>query len=204
MVLSYNSKSCRHRVLFCSFLSLSWWAFTFTVANNVPDFETALLWRRLASAGWGIYYSLLLHYVLLLTKRYILLQKYWLYLLLYLLLLYLPAVLNVFLYGICSETASVSYVLLNTPFGWVNVSGITALDIPHLASHHIFVLASVSFLLHWGVTAQESAKRKPALLIDYSVFFALIIGTATDTLINTIFQADFPQFGPVVIIFPAR
>lgn len=129
LVLSYNGSSTQHRVLFCSFLCLSWWAFAFSIANSAPDFETTLLWRRLASVGWGIYYSLLLHYILILTEKNTLLQKYWLYL-----LIYMPATLNVFLYGIYDRTVHASYHLLKTPLGWVNVAGVKTLDIPHLAS----------------------------------------------------------------------
>ncbi|MCL5982310.1 MAG: EAL domain-containing protein [Firmicutes bacterium] len=198
MVLSYNSRSTQHRVLFCSFLCLSWWAFAFTVANNAPDIETALLWRRLASAGWGIYYSLLLHYILILTERNALLRKRWLYL-----LLYLPAVLNVFLYGIYNETALASYNLLKTPLGWVNIAGLTALDLSHFASYIVFTLASIIYLLHWGVTAQDRIKRIIALLIACSAFLALIIGTLTEHLINAVFRVSFPQVGPIVIMFPA-
>jgi diguanylate cyclase (GGDEF)-like protein len=198
MVLSYNSRSTQHRVLFISFLCLSWWAFAFTVANNAPDIETALLWRRLASAGWGIYYSLLLHYILILTERSALLQKRWLYL-----LLYLPAALNVFLYGIYDETALASYNLLKTPLGWVNIAGLTALDLSHFASYIVFTLASIIYLLHWGLTAQNRINRRIALLIACSAFLALIIGTLTEHLINAVFRVSFPQLGPIVIIIPA-
>ena len=198
MVLSYNSSSTQHRVLFCSFLCLSWWAFAFTIANNAPDFETALLWRRLASAGWGIYYSLFLHYILILTERNALLRKHWLYL-----LLYLPAALNLFLYGIYDQTARASYHLLKTPFGWVNIAGITALDMVHFVSYIGFALASIIFLFHWGMTARERTKRITALLIACSAFLALIIGTLTEHLLTAVFQVDFPQVAPIVIMFPS-
>ncbi|MBS4008312.1 MAG: EAL domain-containing protein [Clostridium sp.] len=198
LVLSYNGSSTQHRVLFCSFLCLSWWAFAFSIANSAPDFETTLLWRRLASVGWGIYYSLLLHYILILTEKNTLLQKYWLYL-----LIYMPATLNVFLYGIYDRTVHASYHLLKTPLGWVNVAGVKTLDIPHLASYLVFTLASVIFLFHWGITSQKRTKRKIALIIGGSTFFALIIGTLTEHLINAFFQVDFPQIGPIVILIPA-
>jgi len=198
MVLSFNSKSTQHRVLFFSFICLSWWAFAFTIANNAPDYGTALFWRRLASAGWGIYYSLLFHYILILTEKNTLLQKPWLYP-----LLYLPAALNVFLYGIYDETALLSYHLLKTPLGWTNVAGITAMDMAHFASYIGFSLASIVTLIHWGVTAKEQVKRITALIISCSALLALIIGTLTDHLISVVFQVNFPQIGPIVIMFPA-
>ncbi|HSV32338.1 MAG TPA: diguanylate cyclase, partial [Atribacteraceae bacterium] len=198
MVFSYNGRSTMHRVLFCSFLCLSWWAFTFTIANTAPDTETALLWRRLASAGWGIYYSLFLHYILILTEKNALLQKYWLYL-----LLYLPAALNVFLYGIYDQTARASYHLLKTPLGWVNIAGVRALDMAHFVSYIGFTLAGIILLFHWGLTAQERAKRKIALLIGGSALLALIIGTLTEHLLSAFFQINFPQVAPIVIIIPA-
>lgn len=198
MVISYNSSSTLHRVLFCSFLCLAWWAFAFTIANNAPSYETALLWRRLASAGWGIYYSLFLHYSLILTERKALLQKYWLYL-----LLYLPAALNVFLYGIHEQAARASYHLLKTPFGWANIAGVTALDMPHFISYIGFTLASIILLFHWGLTAQERTKRKIALLIGSTAILALIIGTLTEHFLSAIFQVHFPQLGPIVIMIPA-
>jgi diguanylate cyclase (GGDEF)-like protein len=197
MVLSYNSRSTMHRVLFCSFLCLSWWAFALTIANTAPDYETALLWRRLASVGWGIF-SLFLHYILILTERKALLQKYWLYL-----LIYLPAALNVFIYGIYEQTARASYHLLKTPFGWTNIAGVTALDMPFFLSYLVLALASFIFLLHWGVTAKERTKRKTALLIGSTIILALIIGTLTDHLLSAIFQVNFPQTAPIAIMIPA-
>ncbi|MBS3975613.1 MAG: hypothetical protein KGZ75_02625 [Syntrophomonadaceae bacterium] len=197
-VLSYNSRSALHRLLCLSFLCLSWWGFAFAVANAAPDYETALFWRRLAAAGWGIYYSLFLHYVLLLTERNALLQKYWLYL-----FLYLPALLNVFLYGICDQTALQAYHLVQTPAGWVNMAGILALDLAHLAHYIGFALTGLVLLLTWGMTARERTKRKIARIIGYAVVAALIIGTLTEHAISEIFQVSFPQLGPIAILIIA-
>ncbi|HAP32508.1 MAG TPA: hypothetical protein DCQ14_05585, partial [Firmicutes bacterium] len=114
-----------------------------------------------------------------------------------------PAALNVFLYGIFNQTAQVSYYLFKTPAGWVNMAGITALDMAHFASYIGFTLAGIIFLLHWGLTAQERTKRKIALLIGCSIILALIIGTLTEHLLSALFRINFPQLGPTVIMIPA-
>jgi diguanylate cyclase (GGDEF)-like protein len=198
LVLSYNSRSALHRLLCLSFLCLSWWGFAFTVVNTAPDHETALFWRRLAAAGWGIYFSLFLHFILLLTERNALLQKYWLYL-----FLYLPALINVFLYGIYDQTALRAYNLVQTPAGWVNMAGILTLDLAFLVHYIGFTLAGLVLLLTWGMNDRERIKGKIARIIGYSILAALIMGTLTEHAINEIFQISFPQLGPITILIPA-
>jgi hypothetical protein len=198
VVLSYNTQSAIHRLLCISFLCLTWWSFTFSVANNAPNYEAALFWRRLASAGWGVYYSPLLHFILLLTERNALLNKYWSYL-----FLYLPALLNIFLYGIFDQTALQVYELVQTPAGWVNVAGILPLDLSHFLHYLVFLLTGIILLLHWGMTARERAKRDIARIIGHAAAAALIIGTFTEHLIYEVFQINFPQLAPIVILIPA-
>ena len=103
LILSRNTKSTMHWLVFCCCLDMSLWAISFAIGNMAPDEASCLVWRRIGSVGWGSMFSYFLHYILLLTGSR-LMRKKWIYL-----LLYVPAVLNIFLYGIYTKTAEASY-----------------------------------------------------------------------------------------------
>jgi len=67
-VFTYNTKSLMHWLFFFCCLDMSLWALSFSIGNVAADYESALLWRRIASVGWGSIFSYFLHYILLLPK----------------------------------------------------------------------------------------------------------------------------------------
>lgn len=194
--LSINTKSMLNRLFFAACLSLSIWAFCFSIANSAQDYETALLWRRWASLGWGTVYSLLLHFYLILTERDKILQKKWLYV-----LLYLPAVVNVFAFGY-SDTARGQYNLDNTTMGWVNVSANGWGDLYFNLYYIIFTTTGLLLLWNFGNKSKDPIKKKQAYLFMFSYTMAMILGTATDVIVNTYTSLIVPQMAPVIILLP--
>lgn len=115
-ILSLNTGSKLNRLYCIACLSLSIWSFCFSITNSAPDYETAILWRRLASLGYGTVYSILLHFSLILTERTAVLKNKWIYV-----VLYFPAAVNVIAFGY-NASAKEQYNLIYTAAGWVNIS----------------------------------------------------------------------------------
>ncbi|NMA33830.1 MAG: sensor domain-containing phosphodiesterase, partial [Clostridiaceae bacterium] len=116
-----NPGSVTNRLFFALTTTLFIWSFGFAMAISAADLPTCLFWRRFAAIGWGIFFSVLLHFIISLTGRSRLLNRWWKYA-----LLYLPAgvCLSVFTYlpGYFPRLNPNQYNLVQTPMGWVNVS----------------------------------------------------------------------------------
>ena len=112
-IIDLNYKSRLNRIFFMICLSLSVWSFSFSIANSVTDYGTALFWRRISSIGWGTVYSFLLHFVLLLTQRHKILKNRWIHI-----VLYLPAIVNILVFGIFAQG---QYNLFYSAVGWTHI-----------------------------------------------------------------------------------
>ncbi|WP_138494143.1 EAL domain-containing protein [Paenibacillus pinistramenti] len=194
--ISLNTKSMLNRLYLAACLAMSIWAFCFSIANSAHNYETAILWRRLASAGWGTVYSLLLNFYFILTEKERILKNKWLFV-----LLYLPAVWNVYTFGI-SETAGEKYKLINTAGGWVNVSTNSWEDLYFNLYYVLFTSAGLLLLWNWGRRTKDPAKKKQAYLFLTSYFITMILGTMTDVVVNTYTPYSIPQLAPVIILLP--
>ena len=185
-----------HWLFFCCCLDMSLWALSFSIGNVATDYESALFWRRIASVGWSSLFSYFLHYILLLTGNK-LLKKKSIYI-----LLYMPALLNIFLYGIYTNTVVQSYHLVQTYFGWINISGNTLLDWYYNLYYVGYTVIGIVLLLYWGFTSKEIAKRKQSAIIGISYIVAVIFGTLTEYTINYFLNVKVPQLAPVIILIP--
>lgn len=196
-ILALNAKVMQNRIFFILCLSLSVWAFSFSIANTAPDYETALFWRRIASLGWGTAYSLLLHFVLLLTQRHRILKNKWLYV-----LLYLPAVINVFIYGLYNKVARGQYNLVKSVAGWIHIPANNSLDWYFNLYYMGFTIVGLGILLYWGRKTSEHKIKKQTSLLITSVIIAFIVGTITDIIANRYLLGAVPQIAVVIMLIP--
>lgn len=193
--LSINVHSKLNRLFCGACLSLAVWAFCFSMANSAQDVETALLWRRCASLGWGTVYSLLLHFFLLVTERSKILKVKWIYV-----LLYLPAVVNIMVFGY-SEAAGERYRLVHTATGWVNVSADSGWDLYFNLYYILFTVTGLLLIWNWRKT-EDPLKKVQAYLFMFSYSVAMIFGTITDVIVNSYTSCTIPQMAPVIVLLP--
>lgn len=195
-ILWLNPRNMLNRVFFAATLSLSAWAFCFAMANSAPDYETSLLWRRAASIGWGTAYSVLLHFILILTERTKLLQQRWLYI-----ILYVPVLVNIYAFGI-SPAAAERYDLVFRAGGWINVPLHTPWDQYFNIYYISFSLVGLFLIGQWGMTTREADKKRQSLLLILAFAVAVVLGTLTDVIVNSFLELDLPQMAPVATLIP--
>lgn len=196
-VLFLNVNSNLHRVFFASCLSMCFWAFSFSIANSASDYETCMLWRRVACLGWGTYFSILLHFILILTNHKWLLQKKWLYL-----LLYFPAAVNVFAFCFFGPVAEGVYNLYYTEAGWVNVPGSTVWDSWFNLYYGSFSAIGAGLVLQWGVTAKDGRIKKQSLMMGASYILAVLAGTLTEFIMIDQYPGTSVQVAPIIALLP--
>lgn len=196
-IYSYNSRSIMHKVFLLSCFSLCLWNFSFSIANSAISYNTAVIWRRVASFGWGSFFSFMLHSILLYTKQKKLLTKKLTYL-----VLYLPVAFNLYVFGIHENTTDIIYDLICTDVGWINTSEFTVYDWIYNVYYVVFSVIGLLLLIHWGYKSRDSRNRKQTVLITLSYVITLVMGTITEFVANIYLSMHLPQLGPVLILFP--
>lgn len=192
-----NPKATLNRLFFLVCLSLGVWAFAFAMANAAGTYGESLLWRRVASFGWGIVYSILLHFFLLLTKKTGLLKHRATYV-----LLYLPAALNVFLFGIYGPIANTQYHLIQLESGWINVYSGGVGEFFFNAYYLLFSLMGLIAVWNWKGLTQDLVKKRTAVVISVTFFAGVVLGTLTDVLANQYLTFYVPQLGIIFAAIP--
>lgn len=196
-IISLNPKAKLNRIFFGICIALFFWAFGFSVAISAPEIKMCLLWRRVSALGWGTLYSMLLHFNLVLTKKDGVLKKWWSYV-----LLYLPSVIIVFVFAVFSDMAILQYNLINTDYGWTNISVNNAWDWFFNIYYISYTIFGLGLVLLWGRKSCEDQIKKQANIVFFSFIIALFLGTLTDIVINTYFSIVIPQMAPAVIMIP--
>ena len=197
-IIGLNFRSLLNRLFFGISLLLCVWSFSFAIANSAVDYETALFWRRVAALGWGPVYSFLLHFIMVLTERNKWLKNRWLYV-----FLYVPAFINVVIFGLHNEMARQNYHLVQTVAGWANITVNSLWDQFFHLHYAGFTLIGLWLLWEWGRRSQDSVKKQQANLLIISFMTAFIGGSLTDIIGNTLLKDAVPPFAPVFILIPA-
>lgn len=197
LLLHISIKSTLHWVLLLSCLMLCIWTFSFCIANSAPDYETSLFWRRAASFGWGTFFSFLLHFTLLLTGHDKLMRKNWVYL-----VIYVPALMNIFVFGIIDRMAVHQFRLIETYAGWINANRHNFWDWFYNLYYSGFSLTIMILLLRWGVSSKETLRRKQARMLFNSFILVLVAGTLTEFVINYSGTVRVPQVAPILAMIP--
>jgi len=195
-IISLDDKNPLNRLLFIIFAVLCVWLFCFSIANSARSYEMALFWRRFSVFGWGLIYAFVYHYVLLLTRENDTLLKKRDYL-----LIYLPALIVVFVFGL-GPMASARYNLQNTTLGWINISLNDIWDWYFYIYYISYIAASLYLLYQWGYKLEKREAKKQSRIIITALIVAVIFGSLSDLVINTYTDLSVPQLAPIMVMIP--
>ncbi|NMA06427.1 MAG: hypothetical protein GX928_01740, partial [Ruminococcaceae bacterium] len=198
-----NVKSKINSLFILLLATMATWAFTFSIAYSAPTAEESVFWRCTAVFGWGVFYSVLLHFVLLLTKTEIRMNKRMM-----LIALYLPAAVNIILFAPFGILAETQFEMVRTELGWVNVR---PADIWGILFYLYYIVTSIIAVV---LTARWRRKLKPNTLLKKLVTILLIsllggfvVGSVIDVLPGIIGVNPFPKVAiefltiPVTMLF---
>lgn len=172
------------------------WCLGLGITAVAANEEICAYGRRFAPFGWGPICSILLHYILLLTGKSRLLNKWWIYP-----LLYLPSAVTIFAYSYLPLIHLNQDHLIRNELGWLNISQTDAWDWFYYGYALIYVVIANIII---GLWARESASpniKKQARMLIVSLLTASVFGSLSDVL-PVFLGIRIPQFAPVFVLFP--
>jgi diguanylate cyclase (GGDEF)-like protein len=197
-MLAINVKSYVNRLYVFTTSSMAIWAFAFSISTSAPSAEVSALFASISVLGWGVFYSFFFHFVLILTKTEIRLNNGILHL-----LIYIPAFINVFLFGPYGYHTEEQYKMMWTDFGWLNTTPLDIWEIWFIAYYSVFVVASLIVLIRWWIKIEPNTRlKRQVTYLLISIIFPLFLGVATETLPALFGIKYFPKLTIVFLMVP--
>jgi len=196
--LDINAKSHVNRLFIMVTSSTATWAFAYSVSVSAPTAEVSAFWGCISVFGWGIFYSIMLHFAFILTKTEPPFNKKIL-----LTIIYLPAVINIFLFAPFGYYAEKQYRMVKTDFGWLNVLPLNMGKIWFITYYSVFTIAILILLIRWWkkMEPQDPQKRQATYFL-ISILFPLVLGVTTETIPDILGKNPFPELTIVFLIVP--
>ncbi|WP_422485370.1 EAL domain-containing protein [Gudongella sp. DL1XJH-153] len=196
-ILTQSVESKLNQIFFLMTISLGIWAFSYSIATSATTYHEALMWHRVSSLGWGIMYSILLHFFLILTNRYKLLENKMTYV-----ILYFPALINIFYFGINTKTAATGFNVIQTSSGWVDASTGGILNIYFYTYYLAFTIAGFIVIWTWDRIRKENRAKGTAVLITITMLLGITLGSLTDLFFTSSILDPKLNMGVVFSLIP--
>ncbi|HHT24940.1 MAG TPA: EAL domain-containing protein [Clostridiaceae bacterium] len=193
-----NANSRVNRLFVLLMSSTGSWAYSYSLSTSAPTAEASAFWKCLSVFGWGVFYSILLHFVLLLTETKIPIRKWILHT-----IIYLPAVINILLFAPFGYLGAKQYHMVESDFGWVNILSGNAVNIWLISYYLVFATTSVLLLIRWWlrIDPQDPQKRLARNFL-ISVLVPFCLGIATETVPELLGIKYVPKSVIIFIILP--
>jgi diguanylate cyclase (GGDEF)-like protein len=174
------------------------WSFAYAISNGAKTAEASAFWKSLSVVSWSLFFSVLLHFILVLTKTESRLSKK-----LLLVLIYLPSVINIILFAPFGVIGMKQYKMVRTAFGWAN-------SLPPdtwLVWHNTYILGYsflclVTLLRWWRKLEPRTLQKRQATLLVLSIPFPFLSGVFTDVIPNMLGIESLPRVTILFLIFP--
>lgn len=196
-IIRINPKDRVNKAFLSLSIALCIWSFGYAMGNSALNAETALFWRRVASVGRIYLFSIVLHFMLLLTHEKDKLKKKW-----PLLLLHIPAALLVYVFSISNTLAPLQYNLIQIDYGWVNKPAGNIWTNLYYSYGLLYMLTTLGVVMRWKRNIDDKKIIKQANLIFTTIAIAVLFGAILDILPSKILVKPFPQLSSIFILLP--
>ena len=193
-----NVKSKLNRLFIFFAISLAIWSFTYSIANTAPTAEESAFWMCMSIFGWGVFYAVLLHLILVLTKTEIRMNKR-----IALIAIYLPALINIILFAPFGILGKQQYEMEKTELGWVNVRPADIWGILFIVYFVVVLSLVFLFLIRWYRKLEPGTPlKKQAGFFLISLPITFVLGAATDNLPGIIGTRPLPRMAIIFMVIP--
>lgn len=170
-----DNKEKLNKIFFSIAVLFSLWGFINGITFIIKDPEIVVVIRRLSVVGWGVIYSQILHFALVLTGLDKKFNQYVLYL-----FVYGPALMNFYLYFFRGET---SEELIWTTSGWVMNESVTRDFVWYnyfFVYYSVFTALTLMIFFMWSRRVKSKRLVLQGRIITVTLFFAFFLGSSLD------------------------
>ncbi|MGI6349024.1 MAG: hypothetical protein GX245_04980 [Eubacteriaceae bacterium] len=193
-----NAKSNVNRLFVITTSSMAIWSFAYAISNSAPTAEASAFWNSFSTFGWGVFYSLFLHFVLILTKTESHLNKRTMFA-----MIYLPALINIILFAPFGFLAETQYKMVQTDFGWINTVPVDIWGIWFIVYYAVFSIVSILLLFRWWSKFEPRTPLKRQITYFLiSMLLPFFLGIAIETLPTLFGNSFFPKLAIIFMMIP--
>ena len=192
-VLRLDLKSGLNRVFGLLSLSFAVWAFGYAFVYTAPDKEDVWFWFRLSSIGWCTFGGIALHFLLVLTKKDVILKQWWIYP-----LLYVPGALLTYRSWTATLTAG---DFVRSDLGWCEVGAPTSIWFwLHITNYTACVLIGVILTYRWGRASETLREKIQAKIVVVTIVVTLVLGTFINIILPALKIQYLPAIAQILIL----
>lgn len=175
-----NIKSKVNRMFFYLTATLAIWAYCDSIVNSAPSAESSAFWRAFSVFGWGVFYAILIHFIIVITNNRAFLDKPRTHF-----LIYTPAFLNIVLFSPFGILNQMQNQMTKSEFGWINAVPANFSRIWLVLYFIIYPVVGVFLLLSWWkkVRPNDFIKRHLNFLF-LSTVLPSVVGITANILPN--------------------
>lgn len=197
-IAAVNAKNNVNRLFIMLTSSMAIWSFANAISNSADTAEQSAFWKCISVFGWGVFFSLLLHFILVLTKSDNKLNKRIMYV-----LLYLPSVINIILYAPFGFLGEKQYELVWTDFGWVNKLPLNAGNIWLNVYPIVFSVISIILIVRfWRKLEPHTLMKRQTTVLLISIPVIFLSGMLTDIVPDILGKEAFPKVTTIFMVIP--
>ncbi len=198
VLIAANPKSNVNKLFLLLSSSLAIWSFSLSISTSAPTEEVSAFWRSFSVFGWGMFSSILLHFVLVLTKLKYRISKSRVHA-----MLYVPAFINIILFGPFGVLVDRQYKMVKTAYGWMNLAPNYAASIWLNAYYIVFSITCLVLLGRWWISIESHTpeKRQATKFLATIVLF-FFVEAVVDFLPDIFDKQFFPKIPVLFFIIP--
>lgn len=200
--LSLNFEKKVNRLFFFMCSSLSFWAFTYTIATVAHHAETALLFNKVSVLGWGTFYGFFLHLTKVLANGGKKVSKK------FLVLSYLPSLFFILVFAI-SGSADAQFHIVKTSWGYTSITPSTLCNVIFTIYALTYSLFAIINAFLWYKNNKEEKHEIPFKLMMALLILSMILSVINDLVLIRLFAYQLIQltilwlFAPMLAILYA-
>ncbi len=193
--LSLNIKRKLNILFFIMTFSLSFWAISYAMATNANNIDEAILFNKMSVLGWGTYYSILYHFIRVLSNK-----KNKSSLKEYILIYSLPFIFITSI--LIFDTKFYKFTIVKTDWGYTLLTDFNLFNLLINIYAISFVILATITVIKWHKSIDDKKLQRLIRITIYSSIATIILSLFTDTLILRILNIPSIQSIVIWILFP--
>lgn len=191
-----NFKTKTNRLILIICLALLVWTSGLAITVSADNDKISMLGYLISPIGWAPMSGLLLHYTLLLTDKNRILNKWWIYP-----LLYGPGLLMIYAFTLLPAMGYYVDVMVYTSHGWIPKVNYDIWDYLFYIYYILYTVVNLTILVSTGIKSKGKSIKTKVTILAISYVITYILGSLTD-IISGHYGILIPRHSTVFSLIP--